>query len=89
MINDLRKSGTWKVQLTTAINFISSEDFDEERAMHFKDKNTEFMTYVNINDIADELFESLLSRYKVFKHECEKSILFSIQFNCCIANVTK
>ena len=69
MINDLRKSGAWKVQLTTAINFISSEDFDEKRAMHLKDKNTEFITYDNINDIADELFESLLSRYKVFKHE--------------------
>ena len=33
IIIDLKKSDTWKVQLTVAINFISSEDNDEEPVM--------------------------------------------------------
>ena len=38
---------------------------DEERAMHSKSNNTEFMTYDKTNGVADELFESLLSRYQI------------------------
>ena len=35
------------------INFNSSKDTAEERAMHSKSDNTEFMTYDNANDIVD------------------------------------
>ena len=59
IIINLQKSGTWKVQLTIAINFISSKDADEEQVMHLKSNNIEFMTYGNANNIDDELFESL------------------------------
>ena len=34
IINNLKKSDTWKVKLTIANNFISSTDNDEERVMH-------------------------------------------------------
>ena len=34
MIIDLRNSDTWKIQLTIAINFVSSKDAKEERIMH-------------------------------------------------------
>ena len=34
IISDLKNSDTWKIQLTTAINFISSKDNDEECAIH-------------------------------------------------------
>ena len=44
MIINLQKSGTWKVHLIV-INFIPSENVDEECAMHLKSDNTEFMTY--------------------------------------------
>ena len=37
---DIQKSGTWKIQLTMAINFISSKDVDEERVIHSKSNNT-------------------------------------------------
>ena len=57
------KSGTWKIELTTAINFISSKDVDEERVMHSKSNDKEFITSDNTNDIVDDFFESLLSRY--------------------------
>ena len=36
IINNLKKSGTWKIQLAIANNFISSIDNDEERVMHSK-----------------------------------------------------
>ena len=33
----------WKIQLTMAINFISSKDSDETRTMHIKSNNVEIM----------------------------------------------
>ena len=53
------------IQLTIAINFISSKDVDEERLMHSKSDNIEFMSYDNVNEVVNELFESFLSRYRV------------------------
>ena len=49
-MNDLKKSDTQKIQLTIAINFMSSKDNDEERVIHLKSDNKEIM----INDKADE-----------------------------------
>ena len=34
IINNLKHFDTWKIQLTIAINFISSKDNDEEHVMH-------------------------------------------------------
>ena len=48
-----KKSGTWKIQLMIAINFVSSKDNDEEHAMHPKSDNIEIM----IIDKADEVIE--------------------------------
>ena len=62
MIINHQKSDTWKIQLTIAINFISSKDVDEESVMHSKSDNKEFMPYDNANEVVNELFESLLSR---------------------------
>ena len=50
---NLKKSSTWKIQLTVANNFISSIDNDEERVMHSKGDNIEIM----INDEADEIIK--------------------------------
>ena len=49
IINNLKKFDTWKIQLTTGNNFISSIDNDEERVMTSKSHNIEIM----INDEAD------------------------------------
>ena len=58
IIIDLQNSDTRKIQLTIAINFISSNDVDEENIMHSKSDNKEFMTYDNANDVADELLRT-------------------------------
>ena len=62
IIINLRKSDTWKIQLTIAINFISSENVDELHVMHSKSDNIELMLYDNAYEVVNELFESLLSR---------------------------
>ena len=54
----------WKVQLTIAINFTYSKGNNEERVMHSKSDNIEFMTYDSADKVTEELFESLLNRYQ-------------------------
>ena len=65
IIINLQRSNTWKIQLTIASNFISSKDVDEERVIHSKSDNIEFMSYDNVNEVVHKLFESLLSVYQV------------------------
>ena len=52
-IINLKKYDTWKIQLTIAINFISSKDNGENRVMHLKSNNIEIM----VNDEADEVIK--------------------------------
>ena len=53
IINNLKKYDMWKIQLTIAINFISSKDNGENRVMHLKSNNIEIM----VNDEADEVIK--------------------------------
>ena len=61
IINNLKKSDTRKIQLTIAINFISSKDNDGERVMHSKNDNIEIM----INDKADEVTEKFFNQFSL------------------------
>ena len=73
MIIDLQVSDTRKIQLTIAINLISSKDVAEERVMHSKSKKIKFTSY---ND-----------DIKVIqKNQWKEVNLFLIQFNGCITN---
>lgn len=47
-----------KVQLATAVNFICSRDNNEEEVMQV------LAAYDNANEVIEEIFESLLSRYQ-------------------------
>ena len=42
-INDHKTQGEWKIQLTMAINFISSKDSEEIRTMYTKSDNIEII----------------------------------------------
>ena len=66
VIINLQKSNAWKTQLVIVINFISCKDVDEECVMHSKCDNIESMSYDNVNEVVDELFESLLLRHQLF-----------------------
>ena len=42
MMINLQSSDTWKIQLTVAINFISSKDTEEEHVMQSSSGNIKF-----------------------------------------------
>ena len=54
----------WKIQLTMAINFISSKDSDETHTMHTKSNNVEIMMGSETNEIIEVLVESSLQKYQ-------------------------
>ena len=54
----------WKIQLTMAINFISSKHSGETRTMHAKSNNVEIMMGSETNEIIEKLFKSFLQRYQ-------------------------
>ena len=64
IIIDPQNSGTWKIQLTIAINFISSKDTKEKHVLHSTSDNIKFTPYNDANEVVNELFESLCSKYQ-------------------------
>ena len=62
IIDNLKKS---KIQLTIAINFISSKETDKELVMHAKSEIIETMIYKQAEVVIQELFKSLLPRYQI------------------------
>ena len=63
-IIDRKTQSEWKIQLTMAINFISSKDSDETRTMHAKSDNVEIMMGSETNETIEELFKSFFQRYQ-------------------------
>ena len=64
IIIHLQSSDTWKIQLTIAINLIFSKDTEEECVMYSTSDNINFTSYDNVNEGANELLESLRSKYQ-------------------------
>ena len=89
MISNLKKSETWKIQLTIAINFISSIDNDQVRVMHSKSDNIEIMINNTADEVIKELFKTLKNRYQSNLELMKVSEFFCDQFIYCIINVIK
>ena len=64
IIIDLRNSGTLKIQLIMAINYIFLKDVEEERVLHSKIENLKFTSYDGGNEVVNQLFDSLRSTYQ-------------------------
>ena len=64
MINYFQNPETWKIQLTTAINFISSKDAEKYRLIYSTSNNIKLTPYSDVNEVIHELFESLCLRYQ-------------------------
>ena len=64
IIIDLQSSETLKINLTIAINFISSKDTEEKSLVHSTSNNIKFTAYNDAKKVANELSESLRSRYQ-------------------------
>ena len=58
-----KTSSEWKIQLTVAINFISSKDSDETRTMYTKSNNVKIIVGSETDEIMKDLFESFLQKY--------------------------
>ena len=63
IIIDLQSSDTQRIQLTIAITFTSSEDTEEEHVMHSTNDNIKFSPCNDANEVVNEPFESLHSKY--------------------------
>ena len=78
IINDHKIKGEWKIQLTIAINSISSKpDSDETRTIHAKSDNVEIMQCGETDEIIKDLFKSLLQRYQKELEESMKGSHFT------------
>ena len=64
IIINLQNSDALKIQLTIAINFISPKDNEEERAMCLNSDGIKFTSYSEVNEVVNELFKSLRSKYQ-------------------------
>ena len=64
LLIDIQSSATWKIQLTIAVNFISSKDNKEQREMYSTSDNIKFTSYRYVIEVVNEIFESLLTRYQ-------------------------
>ena len=61
LINQCKREGEWKIQLTAEINFISLKPgSDETRIMYTRSDNEESMNGDDTNEIIKELFKSFL-----------------------------
>ena len=72
-----KTSSKSRIQLTMAINFISSEDFDETRTMHTKSNNVEIVIDSDTNEIIKDLFEHFLQKYQEGLEESMKGSKFA------------
>ena len=57
IINNFKNSGTRKLQLTIAINFICFKDTNEKCLIHSKSNNIEIMIYKKADKAIQELYE--------------------------------
>ena len=80
MINDHKTQSELKFQLIMQINFISFKDSDEIRNMHTKSGNTEIIISSEVNDIIEELGESILQSYQKILEELIKFVRDRIDF---------
>ena len=64
IINNLKKSDKWSIQLIIANKFISFIDNYEERVMHLKSDNIEIMINDEADEVIKELFHLLKNKYQ-------------------------
>ena len=65
MIDDLKKSGEWKMYLTIKSKFMPSTDSDEKRTMYSKSDSSIVMIGIDTDEIINNFFYSLLHKYQI------------------------
>ena len=72
MINDFKTEGERKIQLTMAVNSMSSKNSKETRTVHSKSNNMETMIVNKTDEIIEKVFDSLLQKHQNFLKESLK-----------------
>ena len=80
MIDDHKTQGEWKIQLTMAINFISSKDSDGIHTMNAKSNNIEIMIGNKMDEIIEKIFWFSFAKIlrKVRKINGRKRVCFCV-----------
>ena len=68
-----------EIQLTIAINFVSSKGIDEERVMIGRVLR-KIMNHNNVGEVIEEIFESIISSYQIGLQKSRKCYDFT--FDC-------
>ena len=77
IVNNLKKSEMWKIQLTIANNFISSRNNNEECVMYSKSDNIEIVINDEADEVIKERFVSFKNRYQInFKSMKSSEFIF-------------
>ena len=70
LINQYKKEGEWKIQLTAEINFISLKpESDETRIMYTRSDNEEFMNGDDTNEIIKQLYKNNKNTKRICKRK--------------------
>ena len=64
LINKHINDDSWKIQLTMKINFTLVQDFNDKRSLYVKTKNVVIIKGSDINEIINEIFDSLVKKYQ-------------------------
>ena len=83
IINDIKISDRWKIQLTTTINLVSSKDDNNEiREMHEKHDNIKIMMNYETDEVIEELFQSLKKRYQSYMNKQNVDYVHYLYYKC-------
>ena len=69
MIDSLKILDAWNIQLRIEINFVFSKNTGKGHLMHSKSDNIQIMICGRVNEVIQEVFESLLFRYQTDLHK--------------------
>ena len=77
LINKHKNDDSRKIQLTMKINFTPVQDFNDKRSPYVKTKNVAIMEGSDVNEIINDLFDSLIKKHQeLLEYSAKIVVLF-------------
>ena len=80
IIDNLKKSGEWKIQLTMKPKFMLSTDSNEKRKMYSKSDSVKVMIGNDTNKIIQTNFDLLLHNYQIYLKQSMRGSNFTFDY---------
>ena len=80
IVNNIKISDTWKIQLTLASNLMSSKDTGEERLTHSKSGKVEIIINGNADEVIEEISKLLFSIYQIGSETAKEGSSFIFDY---------